>query len=68
MIGPTYLLHHFHVEEMNKTPTKRTSIYLHLTHLHVSVLSDHPQGALVKEDLDIKMCLSNEQSLYIYVE
>jgi hypothetical protein len=52
----------------SKTPTKCTSIYLHLTHLHVSVLSDHLQGALVTEYLDISMCLSTVQSLFIYVQ
>jgi hypothetical protein len=53
---------------MNKTPNKCTCIYLHMMHLHVSVLSDHSQGALVTEYLDIKMCLSKVQSLFIYVE
>jgi hypothetical protein len=53
---------------MNKTPTKYTRIYLHLTHLHVLILSDHLQGATVPEHLDINMCLSTVQSLFIYVE
>ena len=58
----------YDIVPMNKTPTKCTYIYLHLTHLHVSVLSEHPQGALVTKYLGIKMCLSNVQSLFIYVE
>jgi hypothetical protein len=36
--------------------------------LHVSVLSDLSQAALVTEYVDIKMCLSNVQSLFINVE
>jgi hypothetical protein len=43
-------------------------MYLHLTYIHVSVLSDHSQSALVIEHLDIKMCLSTVQSLFIYVQ
>jgi hypothetical protein len=52
----------------NKTPTKCTCIYLPLMHQHVSVLLDHPQGALVTQYLDISMCLSTVQSLFICVQ
>ena len=49
--GMLYKLHvfctvHCHIS-MNKTPTKCTRVYLHLTHLHVSVLSDHTYTSTV---------------------
>ena len=41
---------HFHIS-INKTPTRCTCIFLHLTHIHVSALSDHREGDLVTVSL-----------------
>jgi hypothetical protein len=58
------IVRNLRVWSMNKTPRNCTSVYLHLTHQHVSILSDHLQGAKVpvhtahKQTVDKHMLMS----------